>query len=198
MIEQALEFASAQSGRQHFELSPTSVGEVLDKVLTDSQPLLAEGGFVVEQEIAPALPTVLGDSQALARAVQNLLANAMKYGGESRWIGLRAEAVTHGKRAEVRITVSDKGNGIAPADLPHIFEPFYRGSEVRAAQIHGNGLGLSLVKNIVAAHGGHVSVESRVGAGSSFTITLPAAEVSESQPAVSPSPNTVSGGEALQ
>jgi signal transduction histidine kinase len=63
--------------------------------------------------------------------------------------------------------------GIHEEDLPRIFEPFYRGSEARAAQIHGNGLGLSLVKNIIQAHHGEISVRSRAGEGSSFTIRLP-------------------------
>ena len=73
------------------------------------------------------------------------------------------------------MAVADRGIGISPQDLPHIFESFYRGAEVAAAQIHGNGLGLSLVKHIVAAHGGRVTVESRPGEGSRFTIHLPAA-----------------------
>jgi two-component system phosphate regulon sensor histidine kinase PhoR len=70
------------------------------------------------------------------------------------------------------ITVEDRGIGIAPDELPHIFEPFRRGRDVISAQIHGNGLGLSLVKNIIEGHGGQVTVESTPGRGSSFSIHL--------------------------
>jgi signal transduction histidine kinase len=75
----------------------------------------------------------------------------------------------------VEVTIEDKGIGIPPSDLPHIFDPFYRGKEVVAAQLHGNGLGLSLVKNIIEAHGGTITVASTPGEGSSFTLNLPAA-----------------------
>jgi two-component system sensor histidine kinase SenX3 len=108
------------------------------------------------------------------------VANAVKYGGPDRWVGIRAEHVKESRRSEVRISVSDHGSGIPAAELPHIFEPFYRGGDALARQIHGNGLGLSLVKRIVTAHGGRVSVSTRAGAGSSFTITLPAAEPNSS------------------
>ncbi len=117
---------------------------------------------------------MLADSAALTRAIQNLLTNAMKYGGQSRWIGLSAQAKDAPHETEVRITIEDKGQGISPGDLPHIFEPFRRGREVVAAQIYGSGLGLSLVKRIVEAHNGKISVESAHGHGSSFTLHLPA------------------------
>ena len=68
-------------------------------------------------------------------------------------------------------------SGIPASELPHIFEPFYRGADAQARQVHGNGLGLSLVKRIVASHGGRVTVSSRPGAGTAFTIALPAADV---------------------
>ena len=77
------------------------------------------------------------------------------------------------RRSEVRITVRITAPAFRPSELPHIFDPFYRGADAVERQIHGNGLGLSLVKRIVAAHGGRVTVTTRAGAGSSFTIALP-------------------------
>jgi signal transduction histidine kinase len=85
---------------------------------------------------------------------------------------LRAAVDAATQPATVVIEISDLGIGIAAKELPHVCEPFYRGSEVRAAQIHGNGLGLSLVQNIVKAHGGKLEIESEVGNGSTFRIRL--------------------------
>ena len=100
--------------------------------------------------------------------------NALKYGGESRWIGIRAETANEGNRGqEVRITIADKGIGIEPDDLKHIFLPFYRTPEATAAQIHGSGLGLALAKTIAEAMGGSLSVESVPQRGSAFTVHLP-------------------------
>jgi len=75
----------------------------------------------------------------------------------------------------VRIGVEDRGDGIDPADLPHIFEPFYRGKSAQAAQIHGTGLGLSLARDIAEGMGGHLEASSEPGRGSTFTLELPAA-----------------------
>jgi signal transduction histidine kinase len=91
-------------------------------------------------------------------------------------VGVKAEHVREGGRSEVRISVSDHGPGIPADELPRIFDPFYRGSDALARQIHGNGLGLSLVKRIVTAHGGRITVSTRAGAGTTFIITIPAAD----------------------
>ena len=85
---------------------------------------------------------------------------------------------------EVLIIIEDRGLGIAAVDLPHIFEPFYRSADVTSAQIHGSGLGLSLVKHIIEAHGGRINVESSVGRGSTFTLHLPALAEADEQTAL--------------
>lgn len=170
MIEQALEFAGIQSGRKAYALRPADALEVIESALAACAPLIEEGDFTVEKQLAAKLPPVAADAAALSRAVQNLLNNAMKYGGDKRWIRVIAKTAAE----EVRVTVEDRGLGINASDLPHIFEPFYRSAEVTAAQIHGNGLGLSLVKHIVEAHGGRVAVQTTAGRGSSFTLILPA------------------------
>jgi len=114
---------------------------------------------------------VLGDETALRRVFENLVANAVKYGEAGRWLGIRARLAGR----EVRVTVADRGIGINAAEQSRIFEPFYRAPDVIAARIQGTGLGLSLVQRIVRAHGGNISVQSEPGAGSEFTVTLPAA-----------------------
>lgn len=177
MVEQVLEFAGARSGRTVLKKQPLEVGPLVDDAIASCQPLNGDREFVIEQEIQANLPQVLGDAAALRRTLQNLLNNAMKYDHDKRRIIVRARLAVNGHGEEVQITVEDHGIGIDPAELPHIFEPFYRGSEVMAAQIHGNGLGLSLVKQVVEAHQGRVSVASVSGQGSAFTLHLPAASV---------------------
>ncbi|MFN0112880.1 MAG: sensor histidine kinase [Blastocatellia bacterium] len=172
MVEQILEFAGAQSGRKTYELRPTDLGRVIEDAFAACHLQLVEGGFELEKNIPADLPMVNADAAALSRAIQNLLNNAMKYSGDSRWIGLIVEWEKLSTSPEVRIKVSDRGLGIAASELPHIFEPFYRGKEIVASQIHGNGLGLSLVKHIVDEHGGRVGVESNAGQGSVFILIL--------------------------
>jgi signal transduction histidine kinase len=174
MVERVLQYAGIESGLGFATRAPLAPADLIDAAVK-SEATLAEPGLNVQREIAIDLPAVMGDQAALRSAVQNLLANAVKYGGRDRWIGIRAERA-RGRRSEVRITVSDHGAGIPAAELPHIFDPFYRGADALSRQIHGNGLGLSLVKRIVSAHGGTVTVSTKAGSGSAFTITLPAAE----------------------
>ena len=110
---------------------------------------------------------------------ENLLVNAVKYSGRSRSIGISAridEAANGGP--EVRISVRDRGIGIGRADLPHVFEPFYRSRRAVAARIRGTGLGLSIAKRSAEASGGKLTVMSEEGVGSVFTLHLPASKES--------------------
>ncbi|HEX6899338.1 MAG TPA: HAMP domain-containing sensor histidine kinase [Thermoanaerobaculia bacterium] len=172
MVGQMLELAGLQTGQATYTLRPTEVGAALDGALADCRWLLDERQARVETDVDPALPAVLGDAGALRRALRNLVENAAKYGGRTPWIGVRARAAG----PEVAVTVEDHGPGIRREDLPHLFEPFYRGREVKTGGIPGSGLGLSVVRRIAEAHRGRVSVEAGgAGQGAAFTLHLPIA-----------------------
>jgi len=173
MIEQILRFAAGQSRSANYELGPVPVSEAVARVLGNIAALPAAEGFTVEREIDPDLPPVQADPAALTQCLENLILNAMKYGGETRWARVRAAASDDGSR--VRVSVEDRGEGIDPADLPHIFEPFYRGKAAQAAQIHGAGLGLSLARDMAEGMGGSLGAASALGRGSIFTLELPVA-----------------------
>jgi two-component system sensor histidine kinase SenX3 len=117
----------------------------------------------------------VSDPLAVSQCLQNLITNALKYGGRQRWLGIRARCAKNGDGAEIQISVSDRGTGIAASDLPHIFEPFYRSPSVVAAQIHGTGLGLAVARSIAEAMNGQLTVTTAPGLGSTFTLHLPRA-----------------------
>jgi two-component system sensor histidine kinase SenX3 len=170
LVEQILEFAGLQSGQRTLTPRPVEIATVLRDVAATAEST-APAGIQIELSATENLPAVAGDEAALRRAFQNLVGNAIKYGADRRWIGIRAAAVG----STVEVSVSDRGIGIAPADQARIFDPFYRAPEVVSAQIQGAGLGLSLVKRIVEAHGGRITVTSTPGAGSTFIVSLPVA-----------------------
>jgi signal transduction histidine kinase len=178
LVNDILLFASAKDREIRYKLRPLQVQEIVQSVIENTAELVRGSGFVIEQHIAPGLPYVMGDLSALSQCLQNLIVNAVKYSGENRWISVRA-VLDHAQsrlHKEVRISVQDRGIGIASSELPHIFEPFYRSPAVSATQIHGTGLGLPLAKNIAEAMGGKLTVDSQLGAGSVFTLHLPLVE----------------------
>ena len=131
-------------------------------------------GHLLEVDVDPALPALLADPGLLLRAVDNLLANAARYSQAGSRVALSARpGVGQDGGERVVIAVRDQGVGIAEADLPRLFTPFFRADPSRTRATGGVGLGLSLVKRIASAHGGEVDVESRAGAGSTFRIVLP-------------------------
>ena len=168
MVEQILAFAGARSGKRRYDMRELDAGRMVEQALEEMKPQIAEGDFEVETEIAENVPAVRGDEQALAQAVQNLVSNAMEYSNGGRRVRV---SVSNGGGG-VAIAVEDEGIGIARDDLKRIFEPFFRTQGVVDEQISGNGLGLSLVRQIVDAHGGTIDVESEPGKGSRFVIRL--------------------------
>jgi signal transduction histidine kinase len=195
-VERVLQLAGIAAGRAAAAQTPISPSALVQESLNACRTEIDAAGFNVEVAVADNLPNVVGDVTALRSALQNLISNAVKYGGDARWMRVSAslqpprsglamtvdKAKTPGLRTRraVFFAVEDRGPGIDADDRRHIFEPFYRGRDAVAQQIQGSGLGLNLVMRIVAAHGGHVMVTSEPGKGSTFTLALPAASESES------------------
>ena len=178
LVSQVLLFAASQNGEGRYSMQPVAVPDIIDSAVADTSDVVRKSGFVLEKRIDPGLPLVLGDITALSHCLQNLITNALKYGGTDRWIGIDASCEeTKGRhKRHIRIGVSDRGNGIEPSEMRQIFEPFYRSPAATASQIHGTGLGLSIAKSLAEAMDGRLSVTSEVGAGSVFTLSLPVFE----------------------
>jgi two-component system phosphate regulon sensor histidine kinase PhoR len=140
-------------------------------VLRDSRLVLEQAGIALERQIPADLPELRGDAQALRKVVANLLANAAKFAAGGGWIGLRASARPDGRALVLR--VEDRGPGVERAERERVFEPFYRGQAAERNHAPGSGLGLSLVRHVVRAHGGSVHVEPREGGGAAFVVELP-------------------------
>jgi signal transduction histidine kinase len=182
MVEQILQYASDRGGFRHYELKPARIAQVIEAALEKARAVIEMSGFTVEQSIEPDLPPVHVDVDALSQALHNLVINAIKYSGDSRWLSIKAKTASTKKGLEVQVAVEDRGMGITPADLPHIFNPFYRGTAAAEAQVHGTGLGLYTARKTVTAMGGSVRVRSTAGEGSVFTIHIPAHESWDASP----------------
>jgi signal transduction histidine kinase len=176
LVEQILLFSAVDKARHRYHLQAVSVEKLIACALTNTASLIHASAVTVERHVQPGLPYVMVDFNAFSQCLQNLIVNAVKYGGEQRWLAISAaekDSLEHKK--EIVIAVQDRGIGIEKHELKHIFEPFYRTPIAAAAQIHGTGLGLPLAKNIVEAMGGRLTVESEPRKGSAFTIHLPEA-----------------------
>jgi signal transduction histidine kinase len=172
MVDEVLQFSAGDTARFTYDLVPVQVGEVIDRALAAAAPMLEGAGFTVEREIAEGMPPAIGDPAALGQCLENLIGNAVKHAGANRWLAVRARTSAGPQPAEVQVAVEDKGPGIPAGDLPRVFEPFYRATAARKGQVRGVGLGLHLVKRMMEAMGGRVTVSSRPGQGSRFTLHL--------------------------
>lgn len=171
MVDQVLLFAETQSGRRRYKIEATDIGEAIERALRIVSPRMDPATCRLQRHVEPDLPPVRTDAVALTQCLQNLLNNALKYGRTGDVANVDISAKLSGNRREVELSVADQGPGIAAEDLPHLFEPFYRGKAV--APIPGSGLGLNLVQRIMSGLGGRVSVDSKPGDGARFTLHVP-------------------------
>lgn len=165
LVERTLELGGVLSGRSRGRLQPVALAAAARDALAECAPLFAQKGVDAVSEL-PAGETgwIRGDAEALRRAVVNLLANAVKFGASRVTVRLREAGGT------VELAVVDDGPGIPRRELPHLFEPFFRGRRAIEGQIAGSGLGLSLVRHTVETSGGTLRVESREDEGTTFTL----------------------------
>ena len=173
MIEHVLELAGVQSGKIKYKKEHIPVSRLVEDVLESWDKTIQKKEFQVDVHIEPDLPDIVGDSRSLRITVGNLVSNAIKYSNGHRSIEINAYRAPKKGNREVLIAVSDNGKGIPDDEQTRIFEEFFRGEEATKAQIHGNGIGLSLVKKTMEAHQGRVSVESELNKGSTFTLHFP-------------------------
>jgi NtrC-family two-component system sensor histidine kinase KinB len=169
IIENLLDMSRIESGKALMELRPTSVEQIVTNAVEVAASAYREKGVTLTTDVPADLPQVLADASRLAHVFSNLLSNAVKYtpSGGRVWIGAKPDD------GAVRFIVGDTGVGIAEEYLPRIFERFYRAPGQSGHS--GAGLGLAIAKEIVEAHGGEISVQSKLGAGSAFSFTLPIA-----------------------
>jgi signal transduction histidine kinase len=170
LINNILDFSRIESGRKTYTLEPVSVEALVRETVRSFAVRARQHGFEVTlDEPAAPMPTVNADPDAVVQAVVNLLDNAVKYSGTSK----RVEVSVERRRGYVAISVTDRGIGIPIDEQKLIFNRFHRASSSLVHDVKGSGLGLALVKHVVESHGGFVTVNSRPGAGSTFTLHLP-------------------------
>jgi signal transduction histidine kinase len=169
LIDNVLDFSRIESGRQRYDIAPGPVEPIVHEVVESFRHPLQQQGFTVEVALEPDLPDVPLDPDAMKQALANLVDNAMKYSADRRRLRVSARREADG----IALEVADEGIGIPLSERERIFEKFYRVGRSETQGRRGSGVGLALVKHIVEAHRGRVTVDSRPGEGSRFTLHLP-------------------------
>jgi len=168
LINNILDFSRIEAGRKEYDFRETDMSELVHNTLDSYRYQLEQSGFQFQEKI-DEVPSMRVDREAMARSLLNLVNNALKYSQDRKYIGVNL----YRDNGSVKLEVVDQGIGIPHQEQQKIFEKFYRVGDPLVHNTKGSGLGLSLVRHIVQAHGGEVSVDSAPGQGSKFTIVLP-------------------------
>src|ERR1700730_3189353 len=169
LINNILDFSRIDAGRKEYEFQETNLAELVHSTLDSYRFQIQQNGFDFEENISPDIPPVNVDREAIARSLLNLVNNALKYSKDQKHIAVKL----YRANGSVKLEVQDRGIGIPINEQEKIFEKFYRCGDPLVHDVKGSGLGLSLVRHIVRAHGGDVQVESAPEKGSKFIIALP-------------------------
>jgi signal transduction histidine kinase len=169
LINNILDFSRIEAGRKEYEFRETDIAELVRNTLDSYRYQVEQQGFELKENIESNLPEVYVDREAIARALVNLVNNALKYSSHEKFLGVKL----YKDDRKVKLEVEDHGIGIASRDQAKIFEKFYRAEDPLVHNTKGSGLGLSLVQHITQAHGGDIEVESTPGRGSKFILSLP-------------------------
>jgi signal transduction histidine kinase len=172
LIENFLTFSRIERKKYSFHFKPLPAADIIAAATAAVRQRFELPGCRFEVQVQDDLPDVIGDGEALVTALINLLDNAQKYSGEIKHIVLRVTAVN----GHAVFSVQDNGPGVAPREMRRVFQPFFQANQ-HLSRNGGCGLGLSIVQSIVTAHHGTVSVSSRPGCGSTFSISIPAVQV---------------------
>ena len=173
LVTDLLDVARLDAGKLELSLEPVDLGALVQEAAELMRPLLGERGIVCETRIEEDIPRALADRERVLQVLSNLIGNARKFAPENSLLSIAAWR----EAGEARCCVSDEGPGISAAPLPRIFDRYYQGPHGPAA--HGAGLGLSIARGIVEAHGGRIWAESEPGSGSRFFFSLPIASPQE-------------------
>lgn len=169
LINNILDFSRIEAGHKEYEFRETDIGDLVRNTLDSYRYQIEQQGFTLKEEIDGALPIVCVDREAIARALLNLMNNALKYSADEKYLRVKL----YRENGSVKLEVEDHGIGITNREQTKIFEKFYRTGDPLVHNTKGSGLGLSLVRHISDAHGGSIDVDSTPGKGSRFTLTLP-------------------------
>ena len=176
LINNILDFSRIEAGRKEYDFKETDIAELVRNTLDSYRFQIEQQGFALEEQIEPNIPKVRVDREAIARALVNLVNNALKYSDNEKFLGVKL----YREQSVLKLEVIDRGIGIERNEQSRIFEKFYRTCDPLVHNTKGSGLGLSLVRHITEAHGGDVEVESTPGRGSKFTLKLPLAGATQS------------------